>query len=127
MAPVQDVIFWGATNFEAPHTTFRRTMNVSRDVAIETGKMFNALKLNTIPVVFRGANYSQILPPGSYIDALDFPDPKGSYCINCLFFSIVSVFSKFNRLFFSAFHLFKTIRACGNKNILLNNGTFNES
>ena len=45
MAPVQDVIFWGATNFEAPHTTFWRTMNVSRDVAIETGKMFNALNL----------------------------------------------------------------------------------
>ena len=44
-----------------------------------TEKMFNALKLNTIPVVFGGANYSQILPPGSYIDALDFPDPKGLY------------------------------------------------
>jgi hypothetical protein len=45
-----------------------------------TEKMFNALKLNTIPVVFGGANYSQILPPGSYIDALDFPDPKGTFC-----------------------------------------------
>ena len=42
-----------------------------------TEKMFNALKLNTIPVVFGGANYSAILPPHSYIDALEYPDPKG--------------------------------------------------
>ena len=43
-----------------------------------TEKMFNALKLNTIPVVFGGANYSNILPPGSYINALNFPNPEGS-------------------------------------------------
>ena len=36
-----------------------------------TEKMFNALKLNTIHVVFGGSNYSNILPPGSYINALN--------------------------------------------------------
>ena len=40
-----------------------------------TEKAFNALKLNTIPVVFGGADYADIFPPQSYIDALQFEDP----------------------------------------------------
>ena len=40
-----------------------------------TEKAFNALGLNTIPVVFGGADYADIFPPKSYIDALLFPDP----------------------------------------------------
>ena len=40
-----------------------------------TEKAFNALRLNTIPVMLGGADYSQTLPPRSYIDALQFPDP----------------------------------------------------
>ena len=42
-----------------------------------TEKMFNALKLNTIPVVFGGADYSKILPPNSFINALNYPEPEG--------------------------------------------------
>ena len=30
-----------------------------------------------VPIVFGGADYSSLLPPGSYINALDFPSPKG--------------------------------------------------
>ena len=41
-----------------------------------TEKIFNALRLNTIPVVLGGANYSQILPPGSYINAGKFESPE---------------------------------------------------
>ena len=40
-----------------------------------TEKAFNALKLNTIPIMFGGADYDQYLPPHSYIDALQYPDP----------------------------------------------------
>ena len=41
-----------------------------------TEKAFNALKLNTIPVMFGGGDYDKILPPNSYIDALQYPDPS---------------------------------------------------
>ena len=41
-----------------------------------TEKIFNALRLNTIPVVLGGANYTKILPPGSFINAGDFDSPK---------------------------------------------------
>ena len=44
-----------------------------------TEKMFNAFKLNTIPIVLGGANYSEILPPHSYINAGQFYSPKGSH------------------------------------------------
>ena len=42
-----------------------------------TEKIFNALRLNTIPIVLGGANYSKILPPGSFINAGDFESPEG--------------------------------------------------
>ena len=41
-----------------------------------TEKIFNALRLNTIPIVLGGANYTKILPPGSFINAGDFESPK---------------------------------------------------
>ncbi|KAL1420687.1 hypothetical protein MTO96_004431 [Rhipicephalus appendiculatus] len=41
-----------------------------------TEKLFNALGHYVIPVVFGGANYSEIAPPRSYIDALSFQSPK---------------------------------------------------
>ena len=72
-----------------------------------TEKTFNALRLNTVrsfaslchcsffesfykeealkckmfqvPIVFGGADYRELLPPGSFINALDFPSPKGDY------------------------------------------------
>ncbi|XP_054714608.1 alpha-(1,3)-fucosyltransferase C-like [Uloborus diversus] len=41
-----------------------------------TEKFFNILQYDIVPVVFGGANYTQIAPPHSFIDATEFPDPK---------------------------------------------------
>ena len=46
---------------------------ICRDYVTE--KAYNALKLNTIPVMFGGGDYEEILPPHSFIDALKYPDP----------------------------------------------------
>merc|ERR1711936_1200194 len=40
-----------------------------------TEKIFNALRLNTIPIVLGGGNYTKILPPGSFINAADYDSP----------------------------------------------------
>jgi hypothetical protein len=42
-----------------------------------TEKTFNALKLNTIPIVLGGVNYMAELPPGSFINAAQFVSPQG--------------------------------------------------
>nr|XP_012217622.1 PREDICTED: alpha-(1,3)-fucosyltransferase C-like [Linepithema humile]XP_012217623.1 PREDICTED: alpha-(1,3)-fucosyltransferase C-like [Linepithema humile]XP_012217624.1 PREDICTED: alpha-(1,3)-fucosyltransferase C-like [Linepithema humile]XP_012217625.1 PREDICTED: alpha-(1,3)-fucosyltransferase C-like [Linepithema humile] len=41
-----------------------------------TEKLMNPLRYNVIPVVYGGANYSQFAPPNSYVNALDFENPK---------------------------------------------------
>ncbi|CAN7950610.1 unnamed protein product, partial [Ixodes hexagonus] len=41
-----------------------------------TEKLYVTLLFDLIPVVFGGANYSAVAPPGSYIDALSFKSPK---------------------------------------------------
>ncbi|XP_037554306.2 alpha-(1,3)-fucosyltransferase C-like [Dermacentor silvarum] len=41
-----------------------------------TEKLYNALRHDIIPVVFGGANYSQVAPRNSYIDALSFKSPR---------------------------------------------------
>lgn len=41
-----------------------------------TEKFFSALKYDMVPVVFGGANYSQIGPVQSYVDALAFRSPR---------------------------------------------------
>ena len=41
-----------------------------------TEKFWSPLNQNILPVVLGGANYSQIAPPKSYIDALNFANPK---------------------------------------------------
>ncbi|XP_066979138.1 alpha-(1,3)-fucosyltransferase C-like [Macrobrachium rosenbergii] len=41
-----------------------------------TEKLFNILKYNVIPVVYGLADYDKIAPPGSYINALKFPDVR---------------------------------------------------
>lgn len=41
-----------------------------------TEKLFSWLTHDVVPIVLGGANYSQHLPPGSYINALDFESPK---------------------------------------------------
>ena len=43
-----------------------------------TEKTFNALKLNTIPIVLGGVNYTAELPPGSVINAAEFVSPQGN-------------------------------------------------
>ncbi len=40
-----------------------------------TEKLYRPLAHDTVPVVFGGANYSQYLPVGAYIDARDFSSP----------------------------------------------------
>ena len=39
-------------------------------------KAWNILKLNIVPVVMGGANYTQLLPPHSFIDVRDFKSPR---------------------------------------------------
>ena len=41
-----------------------------------TEKFFMALKLDVIPVVFGGADYTSIAPYKSFINAMDFASPK---------------------------------------------------
>jgi alpha-1,3-fucosyltransferase len=41
-----------------------------------TEKLYKVLNRNIIPIVFNGANMSQVLPPKSYIDANDFKTPE---------------------------------------------------
>ncbi|CAN7982876.1 unnamed protein product, partial [Ixodes hexagonus] len=48
--------------------------SICRDYVTE--KFFRALGYDLIPVVFGGANYSQLAPSGSYIDALSFGTPR---------------------------------------------------
>ncbi|XP_013775637.2 alpha-(1,3)-fucosyltransferase C-like [Limulus polyphemus] len=48
--------------------------SICKDYATE--KLYMALKVGLIPVMFSGANYSSFLPPNSYIDALNFSSPK---------------------------------------------------
>ena len=41
-----------------------------------TEKLFRTLELDVVPVVMGGANYSSLLPPGSYIDTADYASPR---------------------------------------------------
>ena len=41
-----------------------------------TEKLWNSLRVGTIPVVLGGANYNEFLVKGSYIDVKDFDSPK---------------------------------------------------
>ena len=43
-----------------------------------TEKTYNALKLNTIPIVLGGVNYTSLLPPNSFINAAKFITPQGN-------------------------------------------------
>ncbi|XP_066953135.1 alpha-(1,3)-fucosyltransferase C-like [Macrobrachium rosenbergii] len=49
--------------------------SLCKDYATE--KIFYVLQYNVIPVVYGLFNYTAHIPPGSYIDALDFPTAKG--------------------------------------------------
>jgi hypothetical protein len=47
---------------------------------IVTEKLYNHLKLNVVPVVLGAANYSNIAPPNSFIDASKYsPKELGNY------------------------------------------------
>ncbi|XP_013786900.1 alpha-(1,3)-fucosyltransferase C-like [Limulus polyphemus] len=41
-----------------------------------TEKFFNALNYDIVPVVFGGADYRSLAPPGAFINSLDYPDPR---------------------------------------------------
>ena len=41
-----------------------------------TEKLFSVLKLDVVPIVFGGANYSRMAPPFSYIDARNFRNAR---------------------------------------------------
>ena len=41
-----------------------------------TEKAWGILKQNVVPVVMGGANYTQLLPPHSFIDVRDFESPR---------------------------------------------------
>ena len=41
-----------------------------------TEKLYRALEYDTVPVVYGGADYSQYLPAGSYVNAMDFASPS---------------------------------------------------
>ena len=41
-----------------------------------TEKLWRILKINVVPIVLGSANYSEILPPHSYIDVRDFASPR---------------------------------------------------
>ena len=41
-----------------------------------TEKLWRILQINVVPIVLGSANYSEILPPHSYIDVLDFASPR---------------------------------------------------
>ncbi|KAG8195152.1 hypothetical protein JTE90_023329 [Oedothorax gibbosus] len=41
-----------------------------------TEKFFNVFNYNIVPVVFGGANYSNLAPKGSFVDATKYPQPK---------------------------------------------------
>ena len=40
--------------------------------------MWESLVIGTVPVVLGGANYTNILPPGSFLDVKDFASPGGT-------------------------------------------------
>ncbi|XP_022237058.1 alpha-(1,3)-fucosyltransferase C-like, partial [Limulus polyphemus] len=41
-----------------------------------TEKFFNVLNFEIMPLTLGGANYSRFAPPGSFINAMDYPDPR---------------------------------------------------
>ncbi|CAG2058455.1 unnamed protein product [Timema podura] len=41
-----------------------------------TEKLFSIMRHNVVPVVYGGADYGRLAPPGSYIDARSFPDAR---------------------------------------------------
>ena len=41
-----------------------------------TEKLYNILQLDMVPVVMGGADYSNLLPPGSFVNARDFTSPQ---------------------------------------------------
>ncbi|XP_014679875.1 PREDICTED: alpha-(1,3)-fucosyltransferase 5-like, partial [Priapulus caudatus] len=47
---------------------------ICRDYASE--KLFEALRWRVVPVVMGGADYARVAPPGSYVDATRYPDPR---------------------------------------------------
>ena len=60
--------------FDLVNRDYKFYLSFENDICKDyiTEKAFNALKLNTIPVILSGADTSKVLPPHSVINALDF-------------------------------------------------------
>ena len=71
-------IYWVYSNCHLYRFYLSFENAICRDYVTE--KIFNALRLNTIPVVLGGADYSALLPPHSFIDARDHQGPEGGHC-----------------------------------------------
>jgi hypothetical protein len=68
------------------NTTYKFYLSFENSLCSEyiTEKFWKVLRLDVIPVVLGGANYSSIMPPHSYIDVKDFYTVKelGAYLMN---------------------------------------------
>ena len=69
--------------FDLVNREYRFYLALENDICHDyiTEKAFNALKLNTIPIVLGGVNYTSLLPPKSFINAAKFITPQGNIYI----------------------------------------------
>ena len=73
--------------FDLVNREYRFYLSFENDICKDyiTEKAFNALKLNTIPIILSGANLSSALPPHSAINALDYsPEELADYLYHLL-------------------------------------------
>ena len=73
--------------FDLVNTDYKFYLSLENDVCKDyiTEKAFNALKLNTIPIIMSGADLKTTLPPHSVIDALEFsPQQLAQYLYTLL-------------------------------------------
>lgn len=55
-------------------TTYKYYLSFENSICTDyvTEKLFKVMQYNIVPIVMGGANYSQLLPKGSYINVFDF-------------------------------------------------------
>ena len=73
--------------FDLVNKEYKFYLSFENDICKDyiTEKAFNALKLDTIPIILSGSNISMSLPPHSVINALDYtPEQLASYLYKLL-------------------------------------------
>ena len=73
--------------FDLVNDEYKFYLSLENDICKDyiTEKAFNALKLNTIPIILSGANLTKVLPPNSAIDALSrTPEELADYLYSLL-------------------------------------------